>query len=120
MLTKPIDLFTQGFRSQALSVSLDLDHKFDLAIQLEDLNTAVALARQLGSADKWKQVSDMALRKAELGLAQECLYASQDFAGLLLVATSIGDRNMLSRVAQAAAVAGQTNVAFNANFLLGR
>ncbi|RUS79130.1 hypothetical protein EGW08_013108 [Elysia chlorotica] len=110
----------QGFKSQALSVSLDLDHKFELALQLEDLTTAHAVAKQQGAPLKWKQLSDLALKTSQLDLALECLHASQDFGGLLLLATSIGNRAMLDGVELAAAAAGQTNVAFTANFVLGR
>ena len=36
----------QGFRKQALAVSSDPEHKFDLAIQLGDLDTAYSLANR--------------------------------------------------------------------------
>ena len=39
----------QGFRKQALAVSSDPEHRFDLAIQLGDLETACALAKESGS-----------------------------------------------------------------------
>ena len=36
----------QGFKSQALAVTTDSEHKFDLAIQLGELKTAYALAKE--------------------------------------------------------------------------
>lgn len=110
----------QGFTSQAMSISLDLDLKFDLALQLEDVRSAYSIAKQLGSAMRWKQLSELALKKSEFSLLQECLYTAQDFGGLMLLATSAGNRESMVEIEQAASNAGQSNVAFAVNFLLGR
>ena len=52
-LSKIIEIFSdnlffvlQGFKSQALAVTTDSEHKFDLAIQLGELKTAYALAKE--------------------------------------------------------------------------
>lgn len=103
-----------------MAVTTDSDHKFDLAIQLGDLKTAYSLARQGDSTDRWKQLSELAIKQSEFGLAQECLHRSQDFGGLLLLATSAGHREVMTKLAQAALDASQNNVAFLANFVLGR
>ena len=44
-------LETQGFKPLALEVSTDPDHKFDLAIQLDDLDAALAIVRALPVPD---------------------------------------------------------------------
>ena len=36
----------QGFKSQALAVTTDAEHKFELALQLGDLKTAHTLAKE--------------------------------------------------------------------------
>lgn len=36
----------QGFKSQALAVTTDAEHKFELAIQLGDLSVAYTLAKE--------------------------------------------------------------------------
>ena len=36
----------QGFRSQAMAVTCDPEHKFELAIQLGDLKIAYTLAKE--------------------------------------------------------------------------
>ena len=47
----------QGFKKQALSVSSDPEHKFDLAVQLGGLDTAYELAMESASEQKWKQLA---------------------------------------------------------------
>ena len=37
----------QGFKSQALAVTCDSEHKFELAVQLGDLKTAYTIAKEL-------------------------------------------------------------------------
>ncbi|CAG5125898.1 unnamed protein product [Candidula unifasciata] len=110
----------QGFRPQALAVTTDLDHKFDLAIQLGDLKTAYSIARQHDLSDKWKQLAVLAIKSSEFSLAQECMFQSKDFGGLLLLATSSGHGHVMAKLAQEASDAGQNNVAFVANFVMGR
>ena len=72
------------------------------------------------SAVKWKQLADMATGKGQFGLAMECLHNAEDFGGLLLLATSAGDADTLTRVGQQAASKGHNNISFISNFLLGR
>ncbi|CAL1546378.1 unnamed protein product [Lymnaea stagnalis] len=110
----------QGFLTQALAVSIDPDHRFDLSIQLKDLATGHSIAKQCESVDKWKELSDLALKLSDMDLAQESLLQSQDLAGLLLLASSAGNRDGISKLAQSAEERGQNNVEFLANFVLGR
>lgn len=110
----------QGFKSQAMAVTCDPEHKFELAIQLNDLRSAYDLAKESQSEQKWKQLAELAVRRCEFGLAQECLHQAQDFGGLLLLASSAGNRDMVGRLGDAASKAGQNNVAFLSNFVLGR
>ena len=74
----------------------------------------------LQSEHKWKQLAELAISKCQFQLAQECLINAQDFGGLLLLATSAGDADMILRLAQTSAEKGKNNVAFLAYFLLGR
>lgn len=73
-----------------MSVSTDVEHKFELAIQLQDLAKAHLLAKEASSPQKWRQLSELATAQANLELAQECLHQAQDYGGLLLLATSSG------------------------------
>merc|ERR1712154_752230 len=54
----------QGFKKQALAVSSDPEHKFDLAIQLGDLETGYSLAKESASEQKWKQLAELATKQA--------------------------------------------------------
>ena len=59
-------------------------HRFDLAIQLGDLDTAYGLAKESGSEQKWKQLAELATNQAKFDLAQQCLHEAQ-----------VGARNVL-------------------------
>ncbi|XP_060069348.1 coatomer subunit beta'-like isoform X3 [Ylistrum balloti] len=110
----------QGFKSQALAVTCDSEHKFELAVQLGDLKIAYQIAKESEAEQKWKQLAELAISKCEFGLAQECLHQAQDFGGLLLLASSAGNSQMVARLGETAANAGQNNVSFISNFVLGR
>jgi len=109
----------QGFRKQALAVSSDPEHKFDLAIGLGDLDTAYNLAKESGSEQKWKQLAELATSQAKFQLAQQCLHQAQDHGGLLLLATAAGNADMVAKLGQSAEEAGKNNVSFLSYFLLG-
>ncbi|SCV72626.1 BQ2448_4163 [Microbotryum intermedium] len=108
-------LETQDLKELALEVSTDPDHKFDLAIQLDDLDTALALARSsphLGSQSKWRTVGDRALASWKIQLAEECFKMANDLSALLLIYTSTGDRQGLSELKDLASKSGLNNIAF--------
>ena len=88
-----------------MEVSTDPDHKFDLAISLDDLDTALALARaspHLGSQSKWRTVGDRALAGWKIGLAEECFKMANDLSALLLIYTSTGDQEGLKKLSETA------------------
>ncbi|KAI6654559.1 Coatomer subunit beta [Oopsacas minuta] len=109
----------QGLKEQALVVSTDPDHKFDLSLQLKETRVAFELAEQADNQDKWKQLSELALSKCEFNLARNCMLRAGDYPSLLLLATSAGDRELLEQVADLAMNAGQTNIAFTCFITLG-
>ncbi|XP_047248399.1 coatomer subunit beta'-like [Girardinichthys multiradiatus] len=110
----------QGFRQQALAVSTDPEHKFELALQLGELRTAHELALEATSEHKWKQLAEVATTKSQFSLAQECLHQAQDYGGLLLLATASSTTEMVEKLAEGAEKDGKTNVAFLAYFMQGR
>ncbi|KAK2704617.1 hypothetical protein QYM36_016869 [Artemia franciscana] len=107
----------QGFVSQALSVSTDPDHKFDLALQLSKLDLAVELAREIGSDQKWQQLADCSILSGRLDLAEKCYEATQDFGALLVLSSSSGNLDKVSKLAEVAHRARKFNVAFTAYLL---
>lgn len=56
-----LTVFHTGFQEQALLVSTDLDHKFELAVALKKLDVAYAIAKESESEAKWKLLGDLAL-----------------------------------------------------------
>lgn len=109
----------QGFKSQALAVSCDPEHKFDLALQLGELKTAYSLAVESESEQKWKQLAELATSKCEFELAQECMHKAQDYGGLLLLASCSGNANMIDKLASTASEGEKNNVAFVGYFIRG-
>lgn len=115
-------LEAQELKELALSIATDADHKFDLAISINDLETALELVRaapELGSEAKWKVIGGKALNAWQLDLAQEAFEKSKDLAALLLLYTSLSDRSGLERLAELAVSKGQNNIAFAAYLQLG-
>uniref|UniRef100_H2ZKI7 Coatomer subunit beta' n=1 Tax=Ciona savignyi TaxID=51511 RepID=H2ZKI7_CIOSA len=110
----------QGFKPQAMAVTSDSEHKFELALGLGDLKIAYQLAQEAQAEQKWKQLAELATRKCEFGLAQECLRQAQDFGGLLLLATSAGNSTMVKSLADNAKAGGKNNVAFLSYFVTGQ
>ncbi len=106
----------------ALKVSTDPDHRFDLAVQLNDLDMALDIVRegpQAGSEAKWKNVGDKALAAWKMDLAQECFTNAADLPSLLLICTSLNDRTGMEKLAKLAASKGQNNIAFTCFLQLG-
>ncbi|KAF4525282.1 hypothetical protein B566_EDAN009365 [Ephemera danica] len=109
----------QGYKKEALFVSTDPEHKFELALQLGELNAALDLARDAGSQHKWRQLAELALARGQFKLAEECLANAQDFGGLLLLASSSCNAEMVQQLEVMAGAAEKNNITFMCNFLLG-
>lgn len=113
-------LEAKGHPDKALGIATDPHYKFDLAIQLGDLETAHGIATSLDSAPKWKQLGELAMSSGQLKVAETCLWSAQDYSGLMLLYSCQGNREGLSTLAAKAIEGSKHNVAFLALFLLGR
>lgn len=109
----------QGFKRQALDVSSDPEHKFELAIALEDLNMARTLAVEANNPQKWSQLGELAASTNNLNLAKECMQKAQDYGGLLLLATSSGDENLVKYLAETTQKEEKYNLSFLSYLLVG-
>jgi len=109
----------QGFKQQALAVSNDIDHKFELAIQIGNLKVAYQLAAEIESDQKWTQLADLATESGNLEMAQECLHKAQNFGGLLLLATTMGNGEMIAKLGASSLGCAKNNVAFLSFFIRG-
>jgi coatomer subunit beta' len=115
-------LETQDLKQMALQVSADPDHKFELAIALDELDIALEIAHtgpDAGSEMRWRTIGDKALQRWNLQLALECFEKSSDLSTLLLIATSINDRSLIERIAGMAMEKNLVNIAFNCYLQLG-
>jgi coatomer subunit beta' len=110
----------QGFKKQALAVTTDPEHKFDLALQLSDLLVAYQIAKESESEQKWKQLADIATKKCDFELAQECLNNARDYSSLVLLASANGNAKMLNKMADESHENGQNNISFLSYFVLGK
>jgi coatomer subunit beta' len=120
-------LESQGFKEEALAVTQDSDHKFDLSLELGQVDVAHQILLETPEEDKestetqakWKKLSDAALKDSNLALCESASISSNDFSGLLLLYSSTGNAAGMERLAKLAAEGGKTNVAFVAYILTG-
>ncbi len=116
------DRLTLGQRQLAMDVATDPDHRFDLAIQLDDLDTALSIARGTPdpeSESKWKAVGDKALATWKFGVAKTCYEKAGDVSALLLLHLASGDRDGLRHLASEAEKKGHNNIAFASLLQIG-
>jgi coatomer subunit beta' len=107
-------LESQDLKELAMNVTEDVEHRFDLAIQLDKLDIAVDIARKVDTEVKWKTVGDFAMVAWKLGLAEECLERANDLSGLLLLHTSNGNPAGIRKVADLARKFSRHSVWINA------
>jgi coatomer subunit beta' len=120
-------LESQGFKEEAFAVTTDPDHKFDLALELGQIDMAHALLLETPEEDKdstdtlgkWKRLSDAALKETNLELCEAASLASHDYSDLLLLYSATGNLAGMERLADLASKDGKTNVGFVSHFLTG-
>ena len=61
-------LETQGYAHQALEISTDPEHRFELALELNELRICYQIASELDHEDKWKLIGDRALSNWNVSL----------------------------------------------------
>eukprot|EP00941_MAST-03F_sp_MAST-3F-sp1_P004205 g4205.t1 len=128
-------LESQGFKKLALRVATDPDLRFDLAVELNQLEAAAEIMTAIDNANsledddgalrtdhehKWKKLGDLALAQCDLALAHKCVTKAGDVSAQLLMSTCCGDAKGVETTAKLALEKGRTNVAFTAYFLLGK
>ncbi|KAF9034097.1 coatomer protein [Panaeolus papilionaceus] len=116
--------FLEGrdLKELAIQVTTDPDHKFDLALSLDDLDTATQIARTVPENEaevKWKALGDRALTVWRFDLAKESFEKANDLSALMLLLLSTGDREGLAELAKKAEEKGQNNLAFAITLQLG-
>ena len=56
----------RGMTEEALEIATDADYRFELAVQLGRLDTALQLAETSDSEGKWRQLGELALSSGKL------------------------------------------------------
>ncbi|KAH7290702.1 hypothetical protein KP509_30G060200 [Ceratopteris richardii] len=105
---------------EALAIVTDPDYKFELAIQLGELEVAKDIAEKAQSESKWKQLGELAMSCGKLDLSEECMSKAEDLSGLLLLYSSLGNSSGMRKLAKLAQSKGKINVAFVCLFMLGQ
>lgn len=103
----------QGYKELALEVATDPEHRFDLALALNNLPIALTIAREADVEHRWKTVGDAALAAWDLALAQECFTHAKDMGSLLLLHTATNNADGLRELTSQADIAGAHNIAFS-------
>lgn len=106
----------------AIQITTDPEHKFDLALSLDDLDAATEIARTVPEHEaehKWKSIGDRALAIWRFELAKEAFERANDLSALSLLLLSVGDREGLQELSQKAADKGQNHLAFATLLQLG-
>ncbi|KAF9260701.1 coatomer protein [Marasmius fiardii PR-910] len=116
--------FLEGrdLKELALQITTDPDHKFDLSLQLDDLDAALEIVNgvpELEAEMKWKALGDRALAVWRFDLARTSFEKAGDLNALMLLLLSIGDREGLGQLAREAEEKGKNNLAFATHFQLG-
>ena len=104
----------QNFKELALEVATDPEHRFELALSLNNLSVALEIAEEADVEHKWKTVGDAALAAWDIKLAEACFDHAKDLGSLLLLHSSSSNIAGLKKLSDAAVAAGANNVAFSA------
>ena len=103
----------QGQKEMALEVATDPEHRFDLALSLNNLPIALDIAREANVEHRWKTVGDAALSSWDISLAEECFTHAKDLGSLMLIYTSTANNDGLRQLVEQAELAGMHNIAFS-------
>jgi coatomer subunit beta' len=109
----------QGYKELALEVATDPEHRFELALSLNNLQIALEIAKEADAEHRWKVVGDAALAAWDVKLAEECFVHAKDLGSLLLLHSSTGNVDGLKQLFSQADTSGANNVAFSALWLQG-
>uniref|UniRef100_A0A061QYC6 Coatomer subunit beta' n=1 Tax=Tetraselmis sp. GSL018 TaxID=582737 RepID=A0A061QYC6_9CHLO len=113
-------LEARGEQQMALDIAKNPDYRFELAVQLGDLDIAKDIAEQADSESKWRQLGELALSEGRLELAEMCMGKAKDTSGLLLLHSARGDAEGVDALCAQATEAGKFNIAFLCLFLNGK
>lgn len=119
-------LEAQGYKEEAMAVTQDPEHRFELALQLKQLETALQVMQtDLASDDsadtttRWRSLTDLALAIGNIPVAQRCAELGSDLSTMLLLHSCLGNQAGMAKLAEDAARAGRVNIAWTALMAIG-
>eukprot|EP01054_Gregarina_sp_Poly1_P009157 Gregarina_sp_Poly_1__9156@NODE_562_length_7523_cov_90_276019_g442_i0_p2_GENE_NODE_562_length_7523_cov_90_276019_g442_i0NODE_562_length_7523_cov_90_276019_g442_i0_p2_ORF_typecomplete_len450_score71_57Coatomer_WDAD/PF04053_14/2_4e93TPR_2/PF07719_17/0_031_NODE_562_length_7523_cov_90_276019_g442_i048316180 len=119
-------LVHKGYKELALKYTTDEDYKFDIALSSGNLAFASSVIIDMENSKKspktlnlkWKQLGDSAMQLGDFQVASDAFRRCKDIKGILLMASTMGDSDLMKEVRDMAQESKQQNVAFLANLLL--
>ena len=112
-------LADQGEKQTALEVTKDQEHRFELALELNDLSIALEIAQKTDVEERWKTVGDAAMAAYDLAEAEKCFNHAKDLGSLLLLYTAANNGDGLRELTKIADAQAAHNVAFSCLWYLG-
>ena len=112
-------LDAQGLPEEAIKIATDPDLRFELALNLGNLELAQEVAEKDSSEGKWRQLGECAMNSGRLNLAKVCFEHAGDLAGLLLLQSSKGDADGINKLADMASNKDKHNIAFICKLITG-
>lgn len=91
--------------------------KFDLGIKLGYLEQTIKFCEELGESIYWKKLGDLALITGDFDIAKKAFISCKDTNSLLLLASCLGDKELLKTVAEMSYESKHYSVAFLAFWL---
>ncbi|OMJ29003.1 Coatomer subunit beta' [Smittium culicis] len=110
-------LEAEGLKDLAIEVTTDVEQQFDLAVSLSKLDLACQLAEQSNAEAKWRTVADLALKLFRFDVAEKCLLNAKDYNSLLMLYSSSGNLEGLSKLKTLASEAEMDRLEFISSFL---
>ena len=110
----------QGEKQLALEVTKDQEHRFDLALALNNLPIALEIARKRSVEHRWKIVGDAAMTAYDLKEAENCFEKAKDLGSLLLLYTATSDQDGLEALTTMAEAQAAHNIEFSCLWYLGK
>ena len=96
----------------ALQISNDPEFKFDLAIQLNQIELAREMADIINDDHQWKELTKLYLDNDDIEECIECMFKGNDFSGVLMFAVALNDGDLVERLLAVVEEKEVWNIAF--------
>lgn len=105
------------FLKEAMELADTDDKRFELALKLNDLQSAIEIATKSKSIPQWRHLTQVAIKLGQIDLLEQALQKSGDENGLLLLKSCKGNKAEMKQFAETSK--NTKNVSFAAYFASG-